>query len=349
MSREPSSETSSPKRQVGLHERQDVKFTSKLVLNLLKATITFGILYYLYEHGMLDFSRVSKVLTNIPVMSTCFAVMISSTLAGFFRWWLLLEGQGLRVSKSEALKLTMIGVFFNTAIPGAVSGDVVKGFYVVRQQPDGRGKIRAFTTLLLDRVLGLSALIGVSFLAMALNFKDMTANPTLKPFCGLISMLGAGVVVFYVFVLAQWPFSAKITRLLARLPAGDYFVKLYDAVKAYESCRHYVFKGLAISVAIHCSIIGVFIALSRSLGGFEAVPLDKFFFLTPLGLLVTAIPVAPAGLGTGHAAFFGLYKMVGATGGADLFTAFVTFQLTISLIGGLFYVNYRGHLPKNTG
>ena len=68
---------------------------------------------------------------------------------------------------------------------------------------------------------------------------------------------------------------------LEKLPAGEYFVKLYEAVKAYASCRHYVFKGLAISVAIHCTIIGVFVLLARSLGTFETVPLNKFFFLVP--------------------------------------------------------------------
>lgn len=318
----------------------------KIVINSLKAGITFGILYYLYSNGMLDFTRVKNVLTNVPVVLSCLGILLSTNLAGVIRWWLLLDGQGLRISKLEALKLTMIGVFFNTAIPGAVSGDLVKGYYVVRQQPDGRGRIRAFTTLLLDRLLGLSALIFVSFVAMVMNFNEMSSNPALKPLCGLISVLFAGVVGFYAFVLIEWSFSPKIMKLLSKLPAGDYFVKLYDAVKAYENSRHYVYKGMAISVAIHCSIISVFIMLGKSMGGFETIPLDKFFFLAPFGLLVTAIPVAPAGLGTGHAAFSGLFKMVGTTAGADLFTAFVTFQILISLIGGLFYVNYKGHLPQ---
>ncbi|MBI3543153.1 MAG: flippase-like domain-containing protein, partial [Deltaproteobacteria bacterium] len=175
--------------------------TKKLVLNLMKAAVTLGILLYLYKKGMLDLTRVRAVLTSPSVVATSLTLLFSTNLAGVVRWWLLLQGQKLKMAKWETFQLTMIGVFFNTAIPGAVSGDLVKGFYVVRQQPDGRGKIKAFTTLLLDRVLGLSALVCVSFVAMVSNATEVLHNPMTRPLAGLITMLWAGVVVFYAFVL----------------------------------------------------------------------------------------------------------------------------------------------------
>lgn len=318
----------------------------KIVLNVLKIGVTFGILFYLYQKGMLDFSRVRAVFASPSVVASAFLLIYSTTVFSVIRWWLLLKGQGLRVAFKETFSLTMIGVFFNTAIPGAVSGDLVKGYYVVRQQPDGRGRIRAFTTLLLDRLFGLSALICISFVAMVLNIETMLGTPALKSLAGLITALWAGVVLFYAFVLIEWPFSARLLKFLRKLPAGEYFAKLYEALKAYESCRHYVVKGLLISLGIHFIIISVFILLSRTIGGFEGVSVSQFYFLVPFGLLVTAIPIAPAGLGTGHAAFAWLFQQVQTKGGADLFTAFVSFQILISLLGGLFYMRYRGHLPK---
>lgn len=318
----------------------------KVVLNLIKVGVTFGILYYLYQKGMLDFSRVRAVFASPGVVAASFFLLFSTTLAGVIRWWLLLKGQGLRMPLKESFFLTMIGVFFNTAIPGAVSGDLVKGYYVVRQQPDGRGRIKAFTTLLLDRLFGLSALICVSFVAMVMNIGTMLGSPALKSLAGLIAALWVGVVAFYAFVLIEWPFSKRLLKMLRKMPAGEYFAKLYEALKAYETCRHYVVKGLMISMGIHCVIIGVFILLSKTIGGFEGVSVSQFYFLVPFGLLVTAIPIAPAGLGTGHAAFAWLFQQVQAKGGADIFTAFVSFQILISLIGGLFYMRYRGTHPK---
>ena len=338
MSHVPSLEISSP-------ETSNAGGFRKIALNVLKLGLTFGILYYLYVKGMLDFTRVRVVLTDIKVVSISLGLLCSTTTATVFRWWMLLKGQGLEVSLREALRLTMIGVFFNTAIPGAVSGDLVKGYYVVRQQPAGRGRIRAFTTLLLDRLLGLSALICVSFVAMAMNYEAVLASPTLKSLATLITLLCLGVLGFFAFVLIEWPFSNKLLELLKKMPAGEYLSKLYEAVKAYENCRHYVVKGFLVSIAIHCVIIGVFLLLARALGGFDQVSVDQFYFLVPFGLLVTAIPIAPAGLGTGHAAFAWLFQQVGAPGAADLFTAYVSFQILVSLIGGLFYLRYRGHMP----
>ncbi|MEW6056838.1 MAG: lysylphosphatidylglycerol synthase transmembrane domain-containing protein [Bdellovibrionota bacterium] len=316
----------------------------KLFLNAAKVCFTFGILYYLYQKGLLDFSRVRALLSDYPVVLTVFSVVVLTAFGGVFRWWMLLLGQGLKVSIWEALRLTMIGTFFNTAIPGAVSGDLIKGYYVVRQQSDGRGRIKALTTLLLDRLLGLSALICISFFAMISNLQAMLGSAALRPLCGFIALLWLGVMTFYLFVLVEWSFTARILKLLKKLPAGEYVSRLFEAVKSYENCRHYIIKGFFLSITVHCAIIGVFILLAKSLGGFEMIPIDKFFFLTPLGLLVTAIPVAPAGLGTGHAAFLGLFQLVGSRAGADLFTAFVAFQILMSLIGGVFYLRYRQNM-----
>lgn len=338
MSRAQSLETSSPKN-------AESSALRKVILNVLKAGVTCGILYYLYQKGLLDLTRVRTVFTNVPVVIAALLMLASTTAVTAVRWWLLLKGQDLKMPFIEALRLTMIGVFFNTALPGAVSGDLVKGFYVVRRQPDGRGRIRAFTTLLLDRVLGLSALICVSFVAMVLNLDTMLHSPALKSLAGLITMLWLGVVAFYAFVLVEWPFSKKLLALLNKLPAGEYLAKLYEALKAYESCRRYITFGLIFSTFIHVVIVGVLLLLANALGGFESVSVGKFYFLAPFGLLVTAIPIAPAGLGTGHAAFSWLFSQVGAKGGADLFTAYVSFQILISLIGGIFYIRYRGHNP----
>ena len=317
----------------------------KWIMNLLKISVTGGILYYLYSRGMLDFSRVHGVLTDIPVVTVTFTIFILAQIAGVIRWRWLLQGQDLNLQFGEALQLTMIGVFFNTAIPGAVSGDVVKGYYVVSKQPDGRGRIKAFTTLLLDRLLGLSALVFVSFFAMVFNRESISSVPALKPLCGLITMLTLGVVAFFSFVLIPTPLSRIVQELLPRLPLGGLLAKFFDAVKSYEDCKGLMVKGFLISICIHLGIITAFMLLSRSLGGFTEVPAAKFFFLIPFGLLVTAIPIAPAGLGTGHYAFFKFFGFVGASGGADLFTLFVTFQIIMSLIGGLFYLRYRGHAP----
>jgi uncharacterized protein (TIRG00374 family) len=352
MLQEPSLQTSPASGEVAGSVRMTAKrrtsLIKKTILNLAKASLTFGILYYLYSKGLLDFGHVRGIFSNIPAILISFFCLCMTTVASVIRWRLLLSGQGLNLTFNESLRLTMIGIFFNTALPGAVSGDVVKGYYVVRQQPDGRGKIKAFATLFLDRLLGLSALVCLSFTMMLFRLGVMLESPTLRSLCGLITVLWLGVVGFYVFVLIPWPFSKKLEQVLRKLPAGEYFGKLYEALRAYESCPGYIVKGLLISLGTHITVVSIFILLANALGGFESISPSSFFFLAPLGLLVTAVPIAPAGLGTGHAAFAWLFTQVGSSHGADLFTAFVSFQLLLSLIGGVFYLKYRGNMAPSS-
>jgi uncharacterized membrane protein YbhN (UPF0104 family) len=106
-----------------------------------------------------------------------------------------------------------------------------------------------------------------------------------------------------------------------------------------------IVKGMLVSVGIHFSIIGLVLVLSRFIGGFEHISMGLFFFLVPLGMLVTSIPIAPAGLGTGHAAFLGLFSLLGASRGADLFSAYVAFQILVNLSGGLVYLKRKEPMP----
>jgi hypothetical protein len=312
-----------------------------ILKNLIKILITVLILYYLNQKGLLDFSRVKSVFNDKLSVSIVVLAFLFCNYLGALRWQLLLRGQNLHLKFKDTFSLTWIGIFFNTALPGAVSGDVVKGYYIVRKQADGKGKIKAFTTLLLDRLLGLSALVIVSFVAMIFNQKAIASVSALKPLSGLITIIFFSILIFYVFVLYDSWIARKVESFLPKLPFGHLFEKFFSSVKAYENNKRYILYGLLISICIHLILISCFRMLALKLPGFYEVSFSKIYFLVPFGMLVTAIPIAPAGLGTGHAAFAYLFHLLNISVGADAFTAYVSFQLLMSLIGGVFYLRYK--------
>jgi uncharacterized protein (TIRG00374 family) len=320
--------------------------TKNALKNAFKFGLMAGIIYYLYAKGLLDFTKVRAVLADPVVLAAGVSLILGTSTLCVVRWRMLLAGQGIAISFSEAFRLTFIGMFFNTALPGAVSGDVVKGYYIVRKQPDGKGKSKAFATLFLDRILGVSGLVIVAFSVMAAHYASMADIERLRPLIAFITLTFTGLVVFYGFMLKKWRFTNRINETLKRLPLGSYLSKIFEAFKCYEDSPGIILGGLLLSVTVHTCIILFIRMLAGNLGGFEMVPPAAFFLLTPLGLLVTAVPVAPAGLGTGHAAFFALFQLVGSTGGADLFTVFVAFQLFINLSGGAFYLRYKHTHPS---
>ena len=72
------------------------------------------------------------------------------------------------------------------------------------------------------------------------------------------------------------------------------------------------------------------------------------FFLMPIGLITVAIPIAPGGIGIGHAAFESLYQLAGLSGGADIFNLFIIVQLGVFMLGGIPYFLYSSNyqIPK---
>ena len=72
-------------------------------------------------------------------------------------------------------------------------------------------------------------------------------------------------------------------------------------------------------------------------------------FLMPIGLITTAIPLAPGGIGIGHVAFESLYQLVGVAGGADIFNMYIILQLAVYLMGEFLIFSIIASItyPKN--
>lgn len=81
---------------------------------------------------------------------------------------------------------------------------------------------------------------------------------------------------------------------------------------------------------------------------------ERFFFLIPLGLIATAIPVSPGGIGVGQAVFLALFTWYGGLEpslGPTLITIYQVMTALISLIGAVLYFMRKSHgaVPENVG
>jgi hypothetical protein len=79
--------------------------------------------------------------------------------------------------------------------------------------------------------------------------------------------------------------------------------------------------------------------------GDSHLPLVSLYVVVPIGLVLTSIPIAPAGVGTGHAAFLYLFHLIGSDRGADVFSLYAIGNLFTGLIGGLVYLQFKAHNP----
>src|SRR5439155_19447856 len=80
-----------------------------------------------------------------------------SVLLTLLRWYLLVRAQDLPFRVSDAMRLGMVGIFYNTFLPGSVGGDVIRAAFRAREQKNRRTV--AVATVLMDRAIALWGLI----------------------------------------------------------------------------------------------------------------------------------------------------------------------------------------------
>ena len=312
----------------------------KLFIILLKILLVGSILVYLVQSGRLNFEKLMLFKDAPEILALMLGVLVLAVVPmATFRWWLLLRAIGVQVKPKQAFILTWIGNFFNTTLPGAITGDVVKGYYVIKAQQE-EGRTRAFMTLLIDRIVGLFGLIVMAFLALVLNLELILSQERLHSLAWMITILFGGTVVFY--AIAVFPFKEgrdPFIRLFQRLPAKKISLKVYSAFKSYQHRKSTLLLTLLLAIGIHTLIALLFFQVAH-LMGLKEMELATQFFLMPIGLITVAIPLAPGGIGIGHAAFESLYQLAGFSGGADIFNLFVIVQLGVYLLGGIPYFLY---------
>ena len=70
----------------------------------------------------------------------------------------------------------------------------------------------------------------------------------------------------------------------------------------------------------------------------QAIPFKFAFTFIPLGFVAIALPVAPAGMGVGHAIFGTLFSYFNIDNGASLFNLYFVAMVMINLLGVIPYL-----------
>jgi uncharacterized protein (TIRG00374 family) len=311
----------------------------KTVLKIIVVGLLF---YFLATKGLISLSATKSAFMRPERILLGIAVVISTHLLAVLRWQWLLRAQGLRLGMFRAFELSFVGNFFNIALPGSVSGDVVKAYYVSKETDAPTAKVLG--TILFDRVAGMSGQIFIAAGALAFSSSELL-HSTLFTGIKVTMIAGAvGILAFYAFLFLvrenNDPVLNKLRATEIRFPKLAALSRVYLALRHYQHHRITVVSAVLLSFLMHVfvSIGGVLFA--RALGE-EALHAGSVFIALPLGFLVTAIPIMPAGVGTGHAAFAALFKALGSERGADIFNLFILVQLISSSIGGLVYLRFR--------
>lgn len=323
--------------------------TRTLVNSTLKFLFAAGIITWLVATGRFEV-RAALALFQSPLFFAGALLIGLNLFLTSERWRWLVTPHDVNVTAGGVFRLTLIGTFFNYVMPGGVGGDVVKAYYFGKDHPSARAA--AITSVILDRALGLYAMVCMAVFVMLADYERVLSVQALKTLLTLmLAVWVAFSAAFYVLFSRRLKRAGWIISLLSKLPFSEKFLKLYETGHKFGLLRRRMIAILALSV-LSQSVSIVFLWVAGRAAGFADIPLITYFLVAPLGYMAAAIPVSPAGLGVGQAAFHLLFNVyLGHESGVG--SAVITTQQVMTALFGLagawFYIQRRDPVPEALG
>ena len=309
-----------------------------------------------YTHGRLEIRRGLFSLIRSAKTGPLLAALLLLGLPTFittWRWRKLLAVQGLYLTYGKCLTLTFVGQFYSTFLPGSVSGDVVKVIYTGRitAQPT-----KVAVTVLLDRGLGLIALMIVALLAItALLLLDI-----FWPSSGWTSLDPLVIHIFWVIGVALLlactgailyfyrPLRHRLgmDALLERLPLPEFIKQADQSLQVY---RGYIpLMGLLVLASMFSQSVLPVAAWLLGQAFTMHVPFATFMvYITVVALAVSLPIVPPSGLGVLDALLLYFFVTHGADSANQAFALAQGLRflpLLWTIIGAYWVV--RGKFPR---
>ena len=235
----------------------------KALITTLQVAVTVFALYWVFRKpetraGMVaalhdgDFSWLFAALAIAAVPPICATT----------RWWLLLREQSIFLTVRRAFQLYMVGMFFNLFLLGSTGGDAVKLFYLLRERPEPRLRAGAFMSVLMDRLLGMVALIILSAGFVLARYHWLTQTRAtagwVNGFLAILACILAGILT--AFIAAQ---STLLDRLPAGLPGRTVFVEVAAAIRVYTRAWRTSLACIFISFFGHAAMFITFYFAAR--------------------------------------------------------------------------------------
>ena len=323
------------------------------IIGLAKYGIGFGLLAFVLWQNWENIRWLIQQPPDIVAFAALAAIAVTCTSIQFVRWYILVRALDLPFTLGAAFRLGLVGAYYNAFLPGSVGGDLVKAYYIARDQPGRRAS--AVATVLADRLIGLFGLLwfaaafgGGFWLA---GDTRIAGNDYLKGIVRVCSGLaGATVIGWAVLGLLPLRRADRFAQRLAHIPKlGHTLAELWYAVWTYRQRAWAVYATVAMTAVVHVGFVFMFHLAVRVFPADGPATLPEHFVIAPIGYIAQAFFPAPGGVGGGEAIFGRvLYKEVlgrdEATGVIGRLTLRVV-EWSIGLVGLVLFLRMRDVLP----
>jgi len=246
----------------------------------------------------------------------------------------ILAAQKIHLSILRVFRLTLIGQFFNNFLPTVVGGDAIKAYYASGVT---NKKLESFTSVIVDRMLGLVTLMAMAITVLAINYDKVQDKVVV--FIVFLMFIGASSFLLFIFDKSMPRRFGFLRGLVRRLKLEDKLRRLYGAASQYRHHKILILRALLLSLGAQVTCISMACILSRGIG--SNLGIVHFFLTLPA---VSAVSMLPSinGLGIRESGFvYFLGPLMGTENALALSLLWLAIYLGSSLIGGVVFAFER--------
>jgi uncharacterized membrane protein YbhN (UPF0104 family) len=312
----------------------------KTILTVIQVLVTVGILFWVF-HDPDKRAKMWQALVHakgswLLAGFVCYGVV---ELLAAFRWYILLRVQGVTLPPWRVGALFMLGIFFNMFMPGGTGGDVLKIYYLIKEIP--QKKAGGLLAVLMDRLIGLTALIIISSVIIALRYDWLKTNPDSRHLTWVLLLIlvsGLSGIIFS-FLISGFGLANKLPP---KLPMRDVLIDLAVAYNAYARAWPASLAALVASFGVHFASFSLFVCAARALDVHIATV--DLLTVMPIILTIASMPISVGGTGPREWLFVTLLvPLCGVPSEQAIALSLTGFMLSAAwgMLGGGIYLLYR--------
>ncbi len=337
---------------------------SKYISYLLRFIVAGAALYLVFRGE--NFTEVVDVLLglNLWVFAVAMGIYIIGQLIFVARWRLLLKVQSIKIGFWPAVRLHLLGLFYNNCLPGALGGDLPRAWYVTKHTDK---KLEAALSVFVDRVIGLIGMLIMAFGCYWFipeqsreegfngifdfrfpNFDLKIGNRQLA-IGNVIIWLGAAFAVVIVLLVSNFRGRNLLSRgfNIIRLRGASVLSKVRQSIRIYCHKWPAIVGALLLTFCCQGLTVAAMWLVGREIG--IDVPAKYYFIFFPVSWLLGALPISVGGLGIMEGWLKMMFMRVGTMSGKNALALALCQRLIFllaSLPGAIIHL-IGAHLPKD--
>ena len=313
----------------------------KTIILSLKIIVSASLLIYIINK--IDWNEALKNLdrANYFLIFLAFLTNIFERVQLTYKWNILIRVRGVYVSFVRLFLINLIGGFWGLFLPSSVSTDVIRGYYLVKNNSE---KSVSISSIFIDRILSLFALL-LFCVVFVLVAGDTISKYNINYYLPVLFVIS--IVFFYFFQKEKTAdFMEKIFMKIKMKKVTGLIIKLHLSLLEYKKFPRTLLLSFLINLFVQGTRVITYYLIAMAFG--ISVPIIYFFLFIPVIVLIMILPISIGGLGVREGTFIAFFSLIGMSINDAVVISFTsTFIDTFNtLFGGVAYLFFNPSEPK---